>query len=120
MSYFLSKWFRFEDIYNTEAIALYASGFVRLIKQLRENSQNIQCIPKKGYLLKSSASAACSNLSTVTPVCTQQCVKRHCREFLCLHYNQIEIFSSKITQIGMHEYRQRRANTCTKILCYDF
>ena len=69
---------------------------------------------------KSSASAACSNLSTVTPVCTQQCVKRHCREFLCLHYNQIEIFSSKITQIGMHEYRQPSANTCAKILCYDF
>ena len=79
--------------------------------------------------MKSSASAACSNLNTVTPVCTQntvtpvctqQYVKRRCREILCLHYNQIEIFSSKITQIGMHEYRQRRANTCTKILCYDF
>ena len=27
MSYLLSKLFRFEDIYNTEAIALFASGF---------------------------------------------------------------------------------------------
>ena len=51
----------------------------------------IQCVPQKGYPLMNHG---------------QECVKPHC--------------IAKISQTGLHEYRQRRANTCIKILCYDF
>ena len=64
---------------------------------------------KKGSPLKSSVSAACSNLNALTP-----------QRILIVHCKLIESCSAKITQMGMHEYRQRRANTCIKILCSDF
>ena len=74
--------------------------------------------PPKGHPLKSSASAACSNLNVLTPQWTQECIKRHSKEFLCMHCKLTESCCAETTLIGMQEYKQRRANTCLKILCW--